>query len=195
MSTNQPANHSIQAWSQINRKYLGKGVRVKRFRRPQRSQIRNRVLMAVLMSRDIKLSRLAEELSVSSRSVSAWIYEGRIPSQTNLDKTCRYLGYPAHVLFNEALIRQSPVLCQPAPSRFMKQAAGEAPKRSDILTGLCMVHDISVTDASRWIGVHPGTFRKWLHHSYLPSAAMQEKAETFFRIPRLILFADCERSG
>lgn len=190
MPTNQSEPYMIQAWSLVNRKYLGKGVRIKRFRRPQKSQIRNRVLLAVLMSRDIKLSRLAEELSVSSRSVSAWVYESRIPSKTNIDKVCRYLGYPQHVLFNEALLRQSPILCQPAPSRYMKRSSVQ-PRRSDILTGLCMVHDLSVTDASRWIGVHPGTFRKWLHHSVLPAPHLQEKAEAFFRIPRNILFADC----
>ena len=50
-----------------------------------------------------------------------------------------------------------------------------------ILTGLCMVHDLSVTDVSHWIGVHPGTFRKWLHQGTLPSAAFQEQAEQFFR--------------
>ncbi|BCG58668.1 helix-turn-helix domain-containing protein [Paenibacillus sp. URB8-2] len=190
MPTNQSEPYMIQAWSLVNRKYLGKGVRIKRFRRPQRSQIRNRVLLAVLMSRDIKLSRLAEELSVSSRSVSAWVYESRIPSKTNMDKACRFLGYPQHVLFNEALLRQSPILCQPSSSRFMKRSA-EQPHRSDILTGLCMVHDLSVTDAARWIGVHPGTFRKWMHQSLLPAPSLQEKAEAFFRIPRAILFADC----
>ena len=43
MPKNQQETHKIQAWSLINRKYLGQGVRVKRFRRPTRSQIRNRV--------------------------------------------------------------------------------------------------------------------------------------------------------
>lgn len=192
MPNNQQESHNIQAWSLINRKYLGKGVRVKRFRRPQRCQIRNRVLLAVLMANDIKLSRLAEELSISSRSVSAWVYEGRIPSRNNMDKACRYLGYSAHVLFNEHLIRQSPVICQPEPSRFMKRTVGSAESRNHILTGLCMVHDLSVTDVSRWIGIHPGTFRKWLHQGHCPSPSMQEKAERFFRIPRGILFADCK---
>lgn len=77
----QQEPHSIQAWSLINRKYLGKGIRVKRFRKPSRCQIRNRVLLAVLMANDIKLSQLAEDISVSSRSVSAWVYEGRIPGK------------------------------------------------------------------------------------------------------------------
>lgn len=193
MPNNQPDSHKIQAWSLINRKYLGQGVRVKRFRRPQRSQIRNRVLLAILMARDIKLSRLAEELPVSSRSVSAWVYEGRIPSRKNLEKVCRYLGYPAHVLFNEALLRQSPILCQPTPSRYMKRTSSQSLHGNSVLTGLCMVYDLSVTDVSIWIGVHPGTFRKWLHFSHLPSLALQEKAEAFFRIPRTILFADCDK--
>jgi len=192
MPTNQQEPHKIQAWVQINRKYLGKGVRVKRFRRPQRSQIRNRVLLAILMAKDVKLSQFAEELSVSSRSVSAWVYEGRIPSKTNMDKACSLLGYPAHILFNETLIRQSPILCQPSPSRFMKRASSQSPRRNLILTGLCMVYDLSVTDVSRWIDIHPGTFRKWLHQGQLPSASMQDKAAQFFRISRHILFADCE---
>ena len=148
MPKNQPESHKIQAWSLINRKYLGQGVRVKRFRRPKRSQIRNRVLLAILMAKDIKLSRLAEELSVSSRSVSAWVYEGRIPSRTNLDKVCRLLGYPSHILFNEALVRQSPIVCQPTPSRFMKRTLAGSPRSNVILTGLCMVYDFSVTDVS-----------------------------------------------
>ncbi|GAB1155773.1 MULTISPECIES: helix-turn-helix transcriptional regulator [Paenibacillus] len=187
---NQPEQHSIQAWSLINRKYLGKGVRVKRFRKPTRCQIRNRVLLAVLMANDIKLSQLAEDLSISSRSVSAWVYEGRIPGSTNLDKACQLLGYPRHILFNEEVVRKSPVICQPEPSRFMKRTVTRSPVSNRILTGLCMVHDLSVTDVSHWIGVHPGTFRKWLHQGTLPSAAFQEQAEQFFRIPKTILFAD-----
>ncbi|WP_019911874.1 helix-turn-helix domain-containing protein [Paenibacillus sp. HW567] len=192
MPKNQQEPHKIQAWSLINRKYLGQGVRVKRFRKPKRSQIRNRVLLAILMAKDMKLSRLAEELSVSSRSVSAWVYEGRIPSRTNLEKVCRILGYPPHILFNEALLRQSPIVCQPTPSRFMKRTNAHSPDSNVILTGLCMVYDFSVTDVSIWIGVHPGTFRKWLHQCHLPTLALQEKAENFFHIPRHILFADCE---
>lgn len=31
MPKNQPESHKIQAWSLINRKYLGQGVRVKDF--------------------------------------------------------------------------------------------------------------------------------------------------------------------
>jgi transcriptional regulator with XRE-family HTH domain len=186
----QQERHSIQAWSLINRKYLGKGVRVKRFRKPTRCQIRNRVLLAVLMANDIKLSQLAEELSISSRSVSAWVYEGRIPGNTNLEKTCRLLGYPRHILFNEGVVRGCPVICQPAPSRFMKRTVTRSPVKNRILAGLCMVHDLSVTDVSHWIGVHPGTFRKWLHQGTVPSQAFQDQAEQFFRIPKSILFAD-----
>lgn len=187
----QQEKHSIEAWSLINRKYLGKGVRVKRFRRPTRCQIRNRVLLAILMANDIKLSQLAEELGVSSRSVSAWVYEGRVPGKQNLEKACSYLGYPRHILFREELLEQSPLICQPAPSRFMKRTLTRSPVSNRILTGLCMVHDLSVSDVSRWIGVHPGTFRKWLHQGTVPSAAFQEKAEQFFRIPKSVLFADC----
>jgi len=192
MSANHPEPHNIQAWAQINRKYLGQGVRVKRFRRPQRSQIRNRVLLAILMAKDKKLSQFAEELSISSRSVSAWVYEGRIPSKTNMDKACRLLGYSPHVLFNETLIRESPILCQPSPSRFMKRTLTSSPNRNNILTGLCMVYDLSVTDVSRWINVHPGTFRKWLHNGHIPANSLQEKAARFFRIPQNILFAESE---
>jgi len=192
MPNNQPEPHKIQAWAEINRKYLGQGVRVKRFRRPKRSQIRNRVLLAILMAKDMKLSQFAEKLSISSRSVSAWVYEGRIPSRTNIDKACRILGYPAHILFNKNLIRESPILCQPAPSRFMKRAQSTSPKRNMILLGLCMVYDLSVTDVSHWISIHPGTFRKWLHYGHLPTPSMQDKAAEFFRIPASILFVDCE---
>lgn len=187
----QPEKHSIQAWSLINRKYLGKGVRVKRFRRPTRCQIRNRVLLAILMANDIKLSNLAEQLSVSSRSVSAWVYEGRIPGKKNMEKVCQYLGYPRHILFNEALLEKSPIICQPEHSRFMRRTLTRSPVSNKILTGLCMVHDLSVSDVSNWINVHPGTFRKWLHQGALPSMTFQDKTEAFFRIPKSVLFADC----
>lgn len=187
----QPEKHSIQAWSLINRKYLGKGVRVKRFRKPTRCQIRNRVLLAILMANDIKLSYLAEQLSVSSRSVSAWVYEGRVPGKKNMEKVCQYLGYPRHILFNEDLLTKSPIICQPEHSRFMRRTLTRSPVSNKILTGLCMVHDLSVSDVSDWINVHPGTFRKWLHQGALPSMTFQDKTEDFFRIPKTILFADC----
>ncbi|GIO52566.1 helix-turn-helix domain-containing protein [Paenibacillus cellulositrophicus] len=187
----QQEPHSIQAWSLINRKYLGKGIRVKRFRKPSRCQIRNRVLLAVLMANDIKLSQLAEDISVSSRSVSAWVYEGRIPGKKNLDKVCQYLGYPHHILFNHTVTSTSPIICQPSSSRFMRRTLTRSPVSNKILTGLCMVHDLSVSDVSEWMDIHPGTFRKWLHQGTLPSASFQDRAEQFFRIPKFILFADC----
>ena len=187
----QQERHSIQAWSLINRKYLGKGVRVKRFRKPTRCQVRNRVLLAILMANDIKLSQLAEDLSVSSRSVSAWVYEGRIPGKKNLEQVCQHLGYPAHILFNESVIQKSPIICKPEASRFMRRTLTRSPVKNKILTGLCMVHDLSVTDVSKWMGIHPGTFRKWLHQGTMPSLSYQEKAEEFFRIPKTILFVDC----
>jgi transcriptional regulator with XRE-family HTH domain len=187
----QLEKHSIQAWALINRKYLGKGVRVKRFRKPTRCQIRNRVLLAILMVRDIKLSSLAEELSISARSVSAWVYEGRIPSKKNMDNVCNYLGYPRHILFNESLLEKSPIICQPAHSKFMRRTVTRSPVSNHILTGLCMVYDLSVSDVSKWINVHPGTFRKWLHQGTLPSITFQDKTEDFFHIPKSILFADC----
>ncbi|CAM2963162.1 helix-turn-helix domain-containing protein [Paenibacillus sediminis] len=187
----QQEKHNIQAWSLMNRKYLGKGVRVKRFRKPTRCQIRNRVLLAILMANDIKLSQLAENLSVSSRSVSAWVYEGRQPGKKNSERVCGELGYPRHILFNESVLNKQPIICQPEPSRFMKRTITRSPVKNKILAGLCMVHDLSVTDIANWIGVHPGTFRKWLHQGILPSATYQQKTEQFFRIPRSILFADC----
>ena len=187
----QLEKHSIQAWALINRKYLGKGVRVKRFRKPTRCQIRNRILLAILMVKDIKLSTLAEELSISSRSVSAWVYEGRIPGKKNMENVCQYLGYPRHILFNETLVQQSPIICQPTHSKFMRRTITRSPVSNHILTGLCMVYDLSVSDVSKWIEVHPGTFRKWLHQGTLPSISFQQKAEDFFRIPKSILFADC----
>ncbi|MHA0857422.1 helix-turn-helix domain-containing protein [Paenibacillus sp. CMAA1364] len=187
----QLEKHSIQEWAEINRKYLGKGVRVKRFRKPTRCQIRNRVLLGILMVRDIKLSALAEELSISSRSVSAWVYEGRIPSKKNMDNVCKFLGYPRHILFNEQHLNTSPVISQPSASKFMQRTITRSPVKNHILTGVCMVYDLSVSDVSRWMDVHPGTFRKWLHQGTLPSILFQQKAEDFFRIPKSILFADC----
>lgn len=191
MPNNQQETHNIQAWSLINRKYLGQGVRVKRFRRPKRSQIRNRVLLAVLMAKDIKLSRLAEELGISSRSVSAWVYEGRIPSNNNIDKTCRLLGYPPHILFNEALIRQSPIVCQPTPSRFMKkkyyQFTAQQCYPDRTLYGLRFL-----SNGCKYLDRRPSRNVSEMAPQQ-PSAdpCSAGKSRSFLRIPRHILFADC----
>ena len=88
-------------------------MRVKRFRRPTR-QIRNRVLLAVLMANDIKLSQF-EELGVSSVVSAHGYMRGAFP-ENNLEKACDYLGYPRHILFREELLDKSPLICQPAPS-------------------------------------------------------------------------------
>ena len=71
----------------------------------------------------------------------------------------------------------------------MKRTLTRSPVSNRILTGLCMVHDLSVSDVSRWIGVHPAHSANG-HQGTVPSA-FQEKAEQFFRIPKSVLFADC----
>jgi len=85
-------------------KYLGKGIKKKRFRRLKKWKVINRYLYGLMFAEDIKVSDMAEFVGVTPRTVGRWIYEGSIPNEENIDKVCEVLRAPSNVLFNEAEI-------------------------------------------------------------------------------------------
>lgn len=91
----------MESASERARRVLGKGIRKKRFRRLKTWEIKNRYMLGLMFAEDIKVSDLAERMGVSPRSVQAWIYEGRIPKEENIEKVCEILRCPAEILFCE----------------------------------------------------------------------------------------------
>ncbi|OGX68658.1 MAG: hypothetical protein A2189_04155 [Paenibacillus sp. RIFOXYA1_FULL_44_5] len=182
------ANPHIYQLAASNRHHLGQGVRIKRFRKPNKWHIENRILMAVLFVENIKLSQLAKQIGVSPRTVGAWVYEGRLPNQLNQEKTAQILGLPVHILFAEN--QGNPELEAQGESKFLWRVLN-SPVQNRILTGMFIVHDLSPADVSRWIGMNPGTMRKYLHAGKLPSAEFRKKISDFFQMPESLLFAEC----
>lgn len=86
---------------ELARRYLGKGIRKKRFRRASVWKVKNRILYGLMFTEDIKVSDLADMIGVSNRTVQAWIYEGRKPSEENISKAAEILKVSPHVLFME----------------------------------------------------------------------------------------------
>jgi len=87
-------------------KYLGKGVRVLRFRRTKSWKVVNRYLYGLMFAEDLKIAEMAKMVRVRPRTVAAWIYEGTIPKQETRDRVCDILKSPETVLFNEAEIKE-----------------------------------------------------------------------------------------
>lgn len=85
------------------RRVLGKGIRKKRFRRLKSWEVKNRYMLGLMFADDIKVSDMAERLGVSPRTVQAWIYEGRIPSDKNIKKVCKELNCPEEILFRDLI--------------------------------------------------------------------------------------------
>lgn len=86
----------------ISKKFLGKGIKKKRFRRKLKSwNIVNRYLYGLMFSEDIKVSDMAELVGVHERTVQRWIFEGGIPKEETMDKISEILNAPKHILFNE----------------------------------------------------------------------------------------------
>ncbi|KAB3529255.1 helix-turn-helix domain-containing protein [Alkaliphilus serpentinus] len=83
------------------RRVLGKGIRKKRFRRLKKWEVKNRYMLGLMFADDIKVSDMAERIGVSPRTVQAWIYEGRIPKDKNIEKICKELDCPEDILFRE----------------------------------------------------------------------------------------------
>lgn len=88
------------------RKYLGKGIRKKRFRRLKKWKVINRYLYGLMFAEDIKVSDMAEFIGVTPRTVGRWIYEGSIPNEDNMRKVSEVLQAPSNILFNEAEINE-----------------------------------------------------------------------------------------
>jgi len=83
------------------REKLCKGIEGPRWRKPKHWTIKNTQIMGQLKVREIPLSDFAESIGVNPRTVAAWIYEGRLPTEENQEKCCQYFGMPAEVLFRE----------------------------------------------------------------------------------------------
>lgn len=84
-----------RAWDDIEK------LKKKRFRKPHSWEIKNRILMGLLLVEDIKLSELAEKVNVTARCVQNWVYEGRTPSKENQKKIAEILEVQTHILFRE----------------------------------------------------------------------------------------------
>ncbi|MBP1309216.1 ribosome-binding protein aMBF1 (putative translation factor) [Paenibacillus sp. 1182] len=173
-------------------KYLGRGIKVSRFRKTKK-QIRNRILYAILLSKDIKLSDLAKKIGVSSRRVNDWVMGGAQPNDHNMSKMCDVLNYPHHILFNEEVMKNSPIICIPSRSKYYKRVVAVSPAQNNILHGLLVVYDISLGDFATWLDLDPTTIRKYIHRKFLPDPQIQKRMADFFRIPANILFYDALR--
>lgn len=169
--------------------YLGKGVKVSRFRKSNK-QIKNRILYAILLSRDIKFSEFAEMIGVTSRTINYWVIDGVLPSLKRRQQICSILGYPEHVLFNKEIQRDYPIICIPHATKYHK-GTSSGTIQHEILHGLLILYDISITDYAKWIGLHPGTVRKYLNQvNFIPSIESQKKTSDFFRLTHFILYSN-----
>lgn len=168
-------------------KYLSRGVKVPRFRKTNK-QIKNRVLYAILLSKDIKISKFASLIGVVPRTIQGWIVSGSVPNGENLKLVCEVLKYPQHILFNPDVLKDSPIICVPNKSKYHKNVTSRSGVKNEIIHGLLILHDISITDAAVWCDLHPGTLRKYVHCNHLPQEDFQLKLSDFFRISQSILF-------
>ncbi len=101
-ATSELSEEELKALRMISQRYLGKGIRKKRFRRKLKSwNIINRYLYGLMFSEDIKVSDMAEMVGVHERTVQRWIFEGGIPKEETKEKVSKILNAPKHVLFNE----------------------------------------------------------------------------------------------
>lgn len=180
----------FQGYQYINPElYLSKGVRVSRFRKSSK-QIKNRLLYAILLSKNIKFSELAKRIGVSPRTVNNWVINGAMPNEENRDRVCTVLNYPPHLLFNEDSIRTSSIICIPHQSKYYRRVQAVSDTYNKVLHGLMILHDISVKDLSKWLEISPATLRKYLHNPLLPDPEYQDRLSSFFRVSVDLLFID-----
>ncbi|CAM3939713.1 XRE family transcriptional regulator [Cohnella lubricantis] len=183
--------HRIEQLALRNRDKIGKGIRKPRFRKPKSWTVRNRVLMAVLIVEDVKLSELAEELGVAPRTVASWIYEGVHPTEEYRAAIAHKFGLPQHVLFHldEHGLEAAEAIAAAfqGEGKFYKRALLGA-KRNRILSGLFAVHGVSPAAFSRKAGIAPATTRKYMHQGALPDAGYRELYCDFFGLPEDVLF-------
>lgn len=78
-------------------------------RNTRKWDIGNRILYGILLAEDIKLSKLAEEMDVSTRTVQRWVYEGLNPNEKNTKELCQLLNISEHILFGKPAFEKSKI--------------------------------------------------------------------------------------
>ncbi|RUS42855.1 helix-turn-helix domain-containing protein [Cohnella sp. AR92] len=175
----------IQLLAESNRSKIGQGIRKPRFRKPKNWTVQNRILMAILIAEDVKLSELAELVGVAPRTVAAWIYEGVYPTEEHRAFIAHRFGLPQTVLFYPDT--EWGRLEGDDSGKFYKRALLGA-KKNRILAGLFAVHGISPAAFSRKQGVSPGTTRKYMHAGAMPEPTYRTMFSEYFGLPEEILF-------
>jgi transcriptional regulator with XRE-family HTH domain len=171
---------------ELAKHYLGKGIRKPRFRETKAWTIQNRILMALLYAKDLKISEFAEMVGVHHRTAASWIYEGTIPKKKRFELISEIVDFPAEFIFDEALIGTTIEI--PEESRFLERVWGQRVVNR-LLAGLMKVHNVSPTDVSRWCKMSSGTLRKYVHEGVVTgNREYQDRLAKFFRIPPHILF-------
>ncbi|MBM7556847.1 helix-turn-helix domain-containing protein [Halanaerobacter jeridensis] len=74
---------------------------VRRFRTPQKWDVKNRLMFGLMLVEDTKVSELAEMIGVTSRSIERWVFEGAKPSIKNQEKLAEALKVPQEQLFTD----------------------------------------------------------------------------------------------
>lgn len=178
----------MKAWARINKDKVGKGIHKPRFRKPKKWVVQNRVLMSVLMVEDVKLSELATEMKVSTRTVAAWIYQGIKPTEEYRAFISFKFGLPQWVLFydDQMYDRVAPI----TDKKFNKGVL-LGTKVNRVLTGLFAVHNLSPSEFSRLKGIAPATTRKYMHIGAYPDSQYRQIYCDYFGLPEEILFYEC----
>lgn len=164
--------------------HLGKGVKKSRFRTPTKNKVKNRILMAVLYGTNTKISELAEQIGVTPRAATAWIYE-RNPSVANQEKIAEVLNFPKEVLFYQHSGQEKIEI--PFESVVHQGFLGDMIKNV-ILAGLMIVHNINHPDLAEYLGYSRALFRSHLHEGRIPPDEIQDQVCRFFKIPPHILY-------
>ncbi|MDP9675228.1 hypothetical protein J2W97_001211 [Paenibacillus jamilae] len=180
----------MKKYQEVNPKlYLSKGVKVPRFRKTKK-QIKNRILYSLMLSKDIKVSEMANLVGVTHRTANAWIVDGIIPADSNVEKVCSIMDYPSHILFNDGILKSSPIICLPKQSKHYKRVVAVSPVNNHILYGLMILYDISLKDLASFLNINISTLRKYLHNNFLPDETNRKNISDFFKVSESILFYD-----
>lgn len=174
----------LQELTISNIHHLGKGIRKPRFRKASVNSVKNRILMSVLYGSNTKLSELAEVIGVSSRSVTAWVYE-RNPGDVNRMKIADVMGFPENILFYDHCGAEE--IEVPFETRVHLGFLGEK-IQNVILAGLMIVHDINHPDLAEHLGYNRRLFAAHIHDGRIPPDEVQAKVSKFFRIPTNIIY-------
>lgn len=178
----------MKDWARINRDKIGKGIQKPRFRKPKKWVVQNRILLAVMMIEDIKLSELAAEMEVSSRTVAAWIYQGVKPTEEYRAFLAVKLGLPQWILFYDDQMYDK---VEPITDKKFNKGVLSGTKINRILTGMFAVHNLSPSEFSRIKGIAPATTRKYMHIGTYPDAQYRAIYCSYFGLPEEILFYEC----